>query len=145
MSSKSGFVQKDIGYMKKVCLLCDKSNCETKSSAIAVKNGKVIGKAHNELFSLERAEKDVPERDAALHAEAVLLATCAKNGNAIKGSVVYCTRYPCMNCRRMLIKAGVKKIFYMSDLFTAGNQAESLFKNCRIPVVQIKESTVWPK
>jgi len=43
----------------------------------------------------------------------------------------------------MLIKAGVERIFYMSDLFATGNEAENLFKEYKTPIIQIKESAVW--
>ena len=147
-NSESLFNKSDVEFMKKACLLCDKSNCDVRTAVICVKNGKVIGEVHNEIFESEmkaKSKSGKPEREVALHAEAALMADCALKGISIRNAKVYCTRYPCVNCTRMLIKAGIKMIYYMSDLFATGNEAESLFKDHGIPVVQLKESLVWAK
>jgi len=142
-NSKPLFNNTDIEYMKKACLLCDESNCKVRTAVICVKNGMVIQKAHNEIFSAEINSREIPERELALHAEAVMLADCARKGISLENSTLYSTRYPCLNCARMLIKAGVERIFYMSDLFATGNEAENLFKEYKTPIIQIKESAVW--
>jgi len=57
-NSKPLFNNTDIEYMKKACLLCDESNCKVRTAVICVKNGMVIQKAHNEIFSAEIRSKE---------------------------------------------------------------------------------------
>lgn len=45
------------------------------------------------------------------HAEAGAIAFAARNGIALKGGAIYCTLAPCINCARLIINAGIKKVF----------------------------------
>lgn len=49
---------------------------------------------------------------ATVHAEANAITQAAKNGIKIDNSVAYITHEPCWNCFKLLINAGIKKIFY---------------------------------
>jgi deoxycytidylate deaminase len=42
-----------------------------------------------------------------------LISAGQNNGSKIKNSSIYCTTYPCHNCARHLIAAGVMNIFYI--------------------------------
>ncbi len=58
--------------------------------------------------------KNLIEFSRAIHAEMLALVTAGENcGSKIKGSSLYCTTYPCHNCARHLIAAGVTSIFYI--------------------------------
>ncbi len=48
----------------------------------------------------------------ALHAEQNVLIQAAYHGIQVSGSVLYCTNLPCVICTKMLINAGIKKIYY---------------------------------
>lgn len=50
-----------------------------------------------------------------VHAEVNALLAAARNGVAIKGSTLYCTKKPCLNCSRQLVNAGVAKVVYFED------------------------------
>ncbi|MDX2128745.1 MAG: dCMP deaminase family protein [Chloroherpetonaceae bacterium] len=47
-----------------------------------------------------------------IHAEINAIAQAAKNGTSIHGSDIYITASPCMNCLKVLINVGVKRIYY---------------------------------
>ncbi len=49
----------------------------------------------------------------ASHAEQNAIIQAAYHGIAIKGSVIYCTTHPCSICAKMIINAGIEKIFYV--------------------------------
>lgn len=50
----------------------------------------------------------------ATHAEANAIVQAALHGINISGSTAYCTHQPCINCSKLLISAGVRKIVYQS-------------------------------
>ncbi len=49
----------------------------------------------------------------ASHAEQNAIIQAAYHGIAIKDSVIYCTTHPCSICAKMIINAGIKRIYYV--------------------------------
>ena len=49
---------------------------------------------------------------ANIHAEMNALLYCAKEGIPAKGSICYVTHFPCLNCTKALIQAGISAIYY---------------------------------
>ena len=47
-----------------------------------------------------------------VHAEMNALLYCAKEGIPAKGSICYVTHFPCLNCTKALIQAGISAIYY---------------------------------
>lgn len=56
---------------------------------------------------------NLTEYGRAVHAEIEALACCARNNISCRDAVVYVTTYPCHNCAKHLIAAGIKKIIYI--------------------------------
>ena len=52
------------------------------------------------------------ERCVCVHAEQNLIAWCARHGTALEGADIYTTTYPCSDCMKLIISAGVKTIYY---------------------------------
>ena len=52
---------------------------------------------------------------ATVHAEMNAICDCAYEGKSTKNSTAYITHFPCINCTKALIQAGVKKIYYKND------------------------------
>lgn len=52
---------------------------------------------------------------ATLHAEMNALLYCAKEGISVKSCTAYVTHFPCLNCTKALIQAGIKQIYYKND------------------------------
>ncbi len=52
---------------------------------------------------------------ATIHAEMNALLYCAKEGISVKGCTAYITHFPCLNCTKALIQAGIKQIYYKYD------------------------------
>ena len=50
-----------------------------------------------------------------IHAEANTIIQAALHGISTKGAVCYVTHFPCINCSKMLINAGVREIVYHDD------------------------------
>lgn len=52
---------------------------------------------------------------AIVHAEQNAICDCAKRSVSTNHAEVYITHYPCIICTRLLLAAGVEKIFYIED------------------------------
>jgi len=50
-----------------------------------------------------------------VHAEANALLQCAKFGVATNETDLYVTHFPCLQCCKQIIQAGVKRVFYEQD------------------------------
>ncbi|AJD91586.1 competence protein ComE [Jeotgalibacillus malaysiensis] len=50
-----------------------------------------------------------------IHAEMNALLQCAKFGAATEGASMYVTHFPCLQCTKAIIQAGISKIYYASD------------------------------
>ena len=46
------------------------------------------------------------------HAEQNAIVQAARHGISIEGATLYCTNNPCLNCTKLLINAGIKRIVY---------------------------------
>jgi len=40
---------------------------------------------------------------------------CAKHGVNCENSIAYITHFPCVNCLKFLVQAGIKEIYYIND------------------------------
>ena len=50
-----------------------------------------------------------------LHAEQNAIIQAALHGIGIQNSYLYCTEQPCITCAKMIINAGIIKIFYLNN------------------------------
>ncbi len=57
--------------------------------------------------------KDAIEYSRAIHAEMSALITAARNGSSTVGAALYVTTYPCHNCARHLVAAGVSEVYFI--------------------------------
>lgn len=75
---------------------------------------------------------------ATIHAEMNALLSCAKHGISTKDSTCFVTHFPCLNCTKALIQAGIKKIYYRQAYRMDEYALELLDKN-NIEYIQIKK------
>lgn len=66
---------------------------------------------------------------ATLHAEMNALLYCAKEGISVKDSTCYVTHFPCLNCTKALIQAGISEIYYDNNYRMDDYAIELLEKN----------------
>lgn len=55
------------------------------------------------------------------HSELNLIANCSKNGISTEGCYVVCTLSPCVNCTRLLVSSGIRKVI-AKDLYKDFNE-----------------------
>ncbi|MGX9775043.1 anti-phage dCTP deaminase [Janthinobacterium aestuarii] len=57
--------------------------------------------------------KDITEYGRIVHAEMEALLSCARENISTKNAHIYCTTFPCHNCAKHLIAAGVERVIYV--------------------------------
>jgi hypothetical protein len=55
----------------------------------------------------------ITEFGRAVHAEMDAITTAARNGVSVRGATLVCTTFPCHNCTRHVIAAGIERILYV--------------------------------
>lgn len=56
---------------------------------------------------------DITEFGRVVHAEMNSICDAARKGVTVKDSVLFCTTFPCHNCTKHIIAAGISKVYYM--------------------------------
>ncbi len=57
--------------------------------------------------------RDLTEYGRVVHAEMEALLSCARCGASAAGATLYCTTFPCHNCAKHIIAAGIKRVVYV--------------------------------
>ena len=70
-----------------------------------------------------------------IHAEQNAIIQAAFHGVSIKGSTLFCTNQPCLICAKMIINAGIIKIYYRDGY--ADPMAREMFKEAAIEVIKV--------
>ncbi len=99
-------------------------------------NGSVAGNPHcSEVGHTMRDGHCI----ATIHAEMNALLYCAKEGIPVKGCTAYVTHFPCLNCSKALIQAGIEKIYY-KNAYRVDDYALDLFEKNGVHLEQINPS-----
>ena len=71
--------------------------------------------SRSELENVLRGSRlhDLTEFGRAVHAEMEALLSCARSGVSPRGGVLYCTTFPCHNCAKHIVAAGIERVFYV--------------------------------
>ncbi|MCK4469629.1 MAG: cytidine/deoxycytidylate deaminase family protein [Desulfobacterales bacterium] len=70
-----------------------------------------------------------------IHAEQNAIIQAAFHGVSIKGATLFCTNQPCSICAKMIINAGIIKLYYRDGY--ADSMAREMFKDAGIEVIKI--------
>lgn len=117
-------------FMQIAILVSNRSTClRRKVGAIIVKDKRILTTGYNGApRSLDHCEKvgclrekmDIPsgknhELCRGLHAEQNAIIQAALHGISIQDGILYCTEQPCITCAKMIINAGIIKVFYLNS------------------------------
>ena len=87
--------------------------------ALIVKNKMIISDGYNGTPSgFENVCEDEltgKTKPYVLHAEANAITKVAKSANNCDGSTLYITAAPCIECSKLIIQAGIKRVVYCDD------------------------------
>lgn len=57
--------------------------------------------------------RSLTEYGRVVHAEMEALLACARKGVSTKGATIYCTTFPCHNCAKHIIAAGIERVVFV--------------------------------
>jgi len=86
--------------------------------ALLVKNKMIISDGYNGTPSgFENVCEDENDKTKSyvLHAEANAITKVAKSANSSDGATLYVTAAPCIECAKLIIQAGIKRVVYSDD------------------------------
>lgn len=69
--------------------------------------------------------KDITEFGRTVHAEMDAIMSCTRRGVSLESSVLYATTFPCHNCARHIVAAGISRVMYIEPY--AKSEAYSLY------------------
>jgi len=118
-------------FMKVAHVIADLSSCISRCvGAVLVRDGMIISTGYNGTPKGVRncseggcsrcsdatiASGEQLDKCLCLHAETNAVIQAAYNGISTQGAVLYCTVKPCLGCVKILINAGVRKVFYEQE------------------------------
>ena len=73
-----------------------------------------------------------------LHAEANAITKVAKSNNSSKGATLYVTTSPCMECAKLIIQSGIRRVVYTER--KESNDGIPLLERANIEVEQITDN-----
>jgi len=139
----------DTYFMNITTLVAQRSTCTRRAvGAIIVKDKRILSTGYNgaptgirhclEVGCL-RESLQVPSGERhelcrGIHAEQNAIIQAAYHGVSVKDAVLYCTNQPCAICAKMIINAGIKKIYYQSGYTDA--LAQEMLTEAGIDLIQ---------
>jgi cytidine deaminase len=70
---------------------------------------------------------DLTEYGRVVHAEMAAICDAARLGRSVKGGVLFCTTFPCHNCTKHILAAGIRRVIYIEPY--PKSRAKSLHAN----------------
>ena len=106
----------DLRYLRMARIWAENSYCERrKVGALIVKDKMIISDGHNGTpagFENVCEDENHLTKPYVLHAEANAITKIARSGNNSEGATLYVTDAPCIECSKLIIQSGIKKVFY---------------------------------
>jgi dCMP deaminase len=73
------------------------------------------GYVTDEGCALQIPEYELKTRPEVLHAESNAISKCARSTYSSEGSILYTTTSPCLECSKLIIQAGIKKVYWHDE------------------------------
>ena len=108
----------DHSYLEMAEIWAQNSYCKRrKVGALLVKDRMIISDGYNGTPSgFENVcEEDGVTKPYVLHAEANAITKVAKSSNSSDGATLYITDSPCMECAKLIIQAGIRRVVYARE------------------------------
>lgn len=129
----------DRRYLRMARIWSENSYCERrKVGALLVKDKMIISDGYNGTPSgfpnVCESEEGVT-LPYVLHAEANAITKVARSNNSSEGSTLYVSTSPCMECSKLIIQAGIRRVVF-SDLYRITDGLD-LLRDAGVEVVHI--------
>ncbi len=129
----------DKRYIRMASIWAENSYCKRRQvGALIVKDKMIISDGYNGTpsgFENVCEEENNVTKPYVLHAEANAITKVARSNNSSNGATMYVTASPCIECAKLIIQAGIKRVVY-SEKYRLEDGVE-LLKRAGIEVVFI--------
>lgn len=109
----------DSRYLEMASIWAKNSYCKRRQvGALIVKDRMIISDGYNGTpsgFENICEDENGVTKPYVLHAEANAISKVAKSGNSSEGSTLYVTASPCVECAKLIIQAGIKRVVYRDE------------------------------
>lgn len=106
----------DSRYLRMATIWAENSYCKRrKVGALLVKDNMIISDGYNGTpsgFDNVCEDESGSTFPYVLHAEANAITKVARSGNSSRGSTLYVTTSPCMECSKLIIQAGISRVVF---------------------------------
>ena len=136
--------------MEIATLVATRATCRRRSvGAVLVRDKRILATGYNGAPSglphcldigclredLKVASGQRHELCRGIHAEQNAIIQAACHGFSIRAATLYCTHLPCAICTKMIINAGIERIYYRNGY--ADDLSLAMLEEAGIPIVQI--------
>lgn len=129
----------DKRYLRMASIWAENSYCHRrKVGAIIVKDKMIISDGYNGTpagFENICEDENGVTKPYVLHAEANAITKVARSNNSSNGSTLYVTASPCLECAKLIIQAGIRRVVF-NDLYRLADGIE-LMRRAGIECVHI--------
>ena len=106
----------DHSYIQMAAIWAQNSYCKRRQvGALIVKDKMIISDGYNGTpsgFENECEEDADHSKPYVLHAEANAITKVARSNNSSDGATLYVTTSPCMECSKLIIQAGIRRVVF---------------------------------
>ena len=120
-----------------------RSTCLRKQvGCVLVKDNRVISIGYNGVLPHTDPSEGLDENGNShtVHAEANLIAFCAKNGIPTNNSILFVTLSPCEKCAELIVQSGIKLVYFV-EKYRDDTGLKLLIKN----KIQVRECQAYTK
>ena len=108
--------KKDPLYMRMARIWAENSYCKRRQvGALLVKDQMIISDGYNGTpsgFENNCEDENNQSKPYVLHAEANAITKVARSNNSSNGATLYVTASPCIECSKLIIQSGIKRVVY---------------------------------
>lgn len=109
----------DQRYLEMAAVWAKNSYCKRRQvGALIVKDRMIISDGYNGTpsgFENVCEDENGVTKPYVLHAEANAITKVAQSGNSSLGATLYVTASPCVECAKLIIQAGIKRVVYTDE------------------------------
>lgn len=109
----------DRSYLEMARVWAANSYCKRRQvGALLVKDKMIISDGYNGTpsgFENVCEDENNKTKPYVLHAEANAITKVAKSGNSSEGATLYVTAAPCIECAKLIIQSGIKRVVYTDE------------------------------
>ena len=109
----------DRSYLEMAQIWSRNSYCKRRQvGALIVKDRMIISDGYNGTpsgFENVCEDENGVTKPYVLHAEANAITKVAKSGNSSQGATLYVTASPCLECSKLIIQAGIRRVVYSDE------------------------------